>query len=100
MNASDRYIVLTGGVGGAKLALGLSRILPDDRLTAIVNTGDDFEHQLAGVHNLERAVLQTVGESTVGSQVHDHPRRTIRLTVVHDSQHVRMPNAGEGTGLG
>jgi LPPG:FO 2-phospho-L-lactate transferase len=44
MNASDRYIVLTGGVGGAKLALGLSRILPDDRLTAIVNTGDDFEH--------------------------------------------------------
>jgi LPPG:FO 2-phospho-L-lactate transferase len=34
---------LTGGVGGAKLALGLSKILPADQLTFIANTGDDFE---------------------------------------------------------
>lgn len=34
---------LTGGVGGAKLALGLSRIVPADQLTFIANTGDDFE---------------------------------------------------------
>ncbi|MFB3903273.1 MAG: 2-phospho-L-lactate transferase [Acidobacteriota bacterium] len=34
---------LTGGVGGAKLALGLSRLIPADRLTFIANTGDDFE---------------------------------------------------------
>ena len=34
---------LTGGVGGAKLALGLSRIVPVDRLTFVANTGDDFE---------------------------------------------------------
>jgi LPPG:FO 2-phospho-L-lactate transferase len=37
-------IALSGGVGGAKLALGLSRIMPPDQLLVIVNTGDDFEH--------------------------------------------------------
>ncbi len=37
-------IALSGGVGGAKLALGLSRILPPDELMVVVNTGDDFEH--------------------------------------------------------
>lgn len=37
-------IALSGGVGGAKLALGLSRILPPEELTIVVNTGDDFEH--------------------------------------------------------
>jgi LPPG:FO 2-phospho-L-lactate transferase len=37
------YVALSGGIGGAKLALGLARLL-DERLTVIVNTGDDFEH--------------------------------------------------------
>lgn len=37
-------VVLCGGVGGAKLALGLYRTLPSGSLTAVVNTGDDFEH--------------------------------------------------------
>jgi len=37
-------IALSGGVGGAKLALGLSRILPPEELLVVVNTGDDFEH--------------------------------------------------------
>ncbi len=37
-------VALAGGVGGAKGALGLYRILPPDALTVIVNTGDDFEH--------------------------------------------------------
>lgn len=37
-------VALSGGVGGAKLALGLYRILPPDGLTVIANTGDDFEH--------------------------------------------------------
>ena len=39
-----RYLALSGGVGGAKLALGLSRSLGADELTVLVNTGDDFEH--------------------------------------------------------
>ncbi len=37
-------IALSGGVGGAKLALGLSRIMPPEKLLVVVNTGDDFEH--------------------------------------------------------
>jgi LPPG:FO 2-phospho-L-lactate transferase len=37
-------IALSGGVGGAKLALGLSRIMPPEQLLVVVNTGDDFEH--------------------------------------------------------
>lgn len=37
-------VVLTGGVGGAKLVLGLTKVLPAEQLTAIVNTGDDFRH--------------------------------------------------------
>ena len=37
-------VALAGGVGGAKLADGLAQILPPDKLTIIVNTGDDFEH--------------------------------------------------------
>ncbi|MGE0423387.1 MAG: 2-phospho-L-lactate transferase [Reyranellaceae bacterium] len=41
---SGSVVALSGGVGGAKLALGLSRVLPPDALTVIANTGDDFEH--------------------------------------------------------
>ena len=37
------YVALSGGIGGAKLSLGLARLL-GERLTVIVNTGDDFEH--------------------------------------------------------
>jgi LPPG:FO 2-phospho-L-lactate transferase len=41
-------IALSGGVGGAKLVLGLSRVLPPDELLVVCNTGDDFEH--LGLH--------------------------------------------------
>ncbi|MBM5812330.1 MAG: 2-phospho-L-lactate transferase [Gammaproteobacteria bacterium] len=37
-------VALSGGIGGAKLALGLARVLPPGALTVIANTGDDFEH--------------------------------------------------------
>lgn len=37
-------IALSGGVGGAKLALGLARVMPPEELVVVVNTGDDFEH--------------------------------------------------------
>src|SRR5882672_8712632 len=43
-NSTGPVLALSGGVGGAKLALGLYRILPPDTLTVIANTGDDFEH--------------------------------------------------------
>lgn len=41
-------LALAGGVGGAKLALGLARILPPERLAIVVNTGDD--EQFHGLH--------------------------------------------------
>lgn len=41
---SGRVIALCGGIGGAKLALGLYRVLGAGQLTVVVNTGDDFEH--------------------------------------------------------
>lgn len=44
MAVDDHVVVLVGGVGGAKLALGLSHILPPEKLTVVVNTGDDFWH--------------------------------------------------------
>jgi LPPG:FO 2-phospho-L-lactate transferase len=61
-------VALSGGVGGAKLALGLSRVLPADELLVVANTGDDFEHLglcispdidtltyvLAGLDNIEQ----------------------------------------------
>jgi LPPG:FO 2-phospho-L-lactate transferase len=37
-------VALSGGIGGAKLALGLSRVVPPERLIVVANTGDDFEH--------------------------------------------------------
>jgi LPPG:FO 2-phospho-L-lactate transferase len=37
-------VAISGGVGGAKLALGLDRVLRAGELTVLVNTGDDFDH--------------------------------------------------------
>lgn len=62
-----RVLALSGGVGGAKLALGLAHALPPEELLVVANTGDDFEHfgllvcpdidtvtyTLAGMSNLE-----------------------------------------------
>jgi LPPG:FO 2-phospho-L-lactate transferase len=68
MTQPERFVLaLSGGIGGAKLALGLYRILPAGALTVVANTGDDFEHlglaispdidtllyALAGLDNLE-----------------------------------------------
>jgi LPPG:FO 2-phospho-L-lactate transferase len=44
----DRVLALSGGVGGAKLALGLRNVVPAGKLTIVANTGDDFEH--LGLH--------------------------------------------------
>src|SRR5262249_14994349 len=44
MSDTRPVLALSGGIGGAKLALGLYRVLPPDTLTVVANTGDDFEH--------------------------------------------------------
>jgi LPPG:FO 2-phospho-L-lactate transferase len=41
---SGQVTVLTGGVGGAKLVLGLCHLMRAEDVTVIVNTGDDFVH--------------------------------------------------------
>lgn len=43
-----KYLAITGGVGGAKLALGLAQLLRPEQLAFVVNTGDDFQH--LGLH--------------------------------------------------
>ncbi|MDX1514883.1 MAG: 2-phospho-L-lactate transferase [Gammaproteobacteria bacterium] len=45
---AGRVVALCGGIGGAKLALGLYRVLDAGALHVICNTGDDFEH--LGLH--------------------------------------------------
>ena len=44
----DLVVALSGGIGGAKLALGLSRIVQPEDLLVVANVGDDFEH--LGLH--------------------------------------------------
>lgn len=44
----NSILTLCGGVGGAKLAYGLSRTANPDDLLVVVNTGDDFLH--LGLH--------------------------------------------------
>jgi LPPG:FO 2-phospho-L-lactate transferase len=67
MEKEIKVVALAGGVGGAKLALGLAKILSPDDLVIVVNTGDDecfhglhvspdldtVMYTLAGLVNLE-----------------------------------------------
>ena len=39
-----KIVALAGGVGGAKLADGIYRLVPNVELSVIVNTADDFSH--------------------------------------------------------
>lgn len=86
-DANDlRIVALAGGVGGAKLALGLQEVVAPGNLSVIVNTGDDFEHwglsicpdldtvtyNLAGVNNPEMGwgrADETFGALTTMSQL-------------------------------
>jgi LPPG:FO 2-phospho-L-lactate transferase len=103
-------IALCGGVGGAKLAHGLTQVLAPGELTVAVNTGDDFVHlglhvspdidtvlyTLAGLSDRERgwglagetwgfmaALKRLGGEDWFNLGDHDlamHVERTRRLT--------------------
>jgi len=45
---NKNIVVLAGGTGGAKLVRGMADVLEPERVTAIVNTGDDIE--IYGAH--------------------------------------------------
>jgi len=83
---SKRLVVaLSGGVGGAKLALGLSRILPADELLVVANTGDDFEHLGLSISpdiDTLTYTLAGIDQSNVGS--HGDPQRALLLPVDPD----------------
>lgn len=53
-------VALCGGVGGAKLALGLQHVLAE-RLTVVVNMADDFEHLGLYISPDLDTVLYTLG---------------------------------------
>ena len=64
---SRRIVVLTGGVGGAKLVLGLIHAVPAGEVTAIVNTGDDFEHLgLAVSPDIDTLLYTLSGKANAG----------------------------------
>lgn len=68
VKSSGNILALSGGVGGAKLALGLAHEVAAEQLTIVANTADDFEHlglyiapdldtvmyTLAGINNQEQ----------------------------------------------
>lgn len=64
MTKKPRILAITGGVGGAKLSLGLTKLLPADQLAFVVNTGDDFSH--LGLHvspDIDTLVYTLSGEA-------------------------------------
>lgn len=57
-----RLVVLSGGVGGARMADGFARILPPESLAVVVNTGDDFEwHGLRVCPDLDTVMYTLAG---------------------------------------
>ena len=48
MSRPNKILAITGGVGGAKLALGLAKVLDPEQVIFAVNVGDDFSH--LGLH--------------------------------------------------
>jgi LPPG:FO 2-phospho-L-lactate transferase len=61
---SCKVVALCGGIGGAKLALGLAADMPPGDLTIIVNTGDDFSH--FGLHispDIDTVIYTLAGSS-------------------------------------
>jgi LPPG:FO 2-phospho-L-lactate transferase len=57
---SMRVVCLAGGVGGAKLADGLARVLAPGELTVIVNTGDDLERHSLTICPDQDTVMYTL----------------------------------------
>jgi len=55
-------VALSGGVGGARFAYGLSRALEPGILTVVVNTGDDFVHWGLSVSPDVDTVVYTLAE--------------------------------------
>ncbi|NDJ75835.1 MAG: 2-phospho-L-lactate transferase [Chloroflexi bacterium] len=62
MNGHKQVVALAGGVGGAKLVYGLSKVLSPGDLTIIGNVGDDFVHYGLHISPDLDTVLYTLAE--------------------------------------
>lgn len=80
---------LAGGVGGAKLAFGLSRILPPENLTIIVNTGDDFS--LGGLYICPDLDTVTYNLAEVNDLDHGWGRRDETWCVQNEREKAGYP---------
>ncbi len=61
MSEGKRTVVaLSGGIGGAKLALGLSLVLDPADLSIVANTGDDFQHLGLSISPVIDTVMYTL----------------------------------------
>lgn len=74
-------VVLAGGVGAARFLQGLVQLLPQDRLTVIVNTGDDREFY--GLHvspdiDIVMYTLAGLVDETQGWGIHDDTHHTMQ----------------------
>lgn len=63
-----KVVVLTGGVGGVKFVLGLQHCNEVSQLTAIVNTGDDFQHLGLNISPDIDTLLYTLSGQANGAQ--------------------------------
>ena len=61
-------VALAGGVGGARLAVGLAAVLRPSEVAIVVNTGDDFEHHgLAVSPDLDTMMYTLAGISNTAA---------------------------------
>lgn len=90
-------VVVTGGVGGAKLVRGLCLALPPEQVCAIVNTGDDFRH--LGLHvspDIDTLLYTLSGKS---NQVQGWGRENETWTFMESAASLGAPkwfNLGDG----
>ncbi|HKZ72548.1 MAG TPA: 2-phospho-L-lactate transferase CofD family protein, partial [Steroidobacteraceae bacterium] len=59
---SGRIVALSGGVGGAKLAQGLSQVTAPEELLIVAHTGDDFVHLGFHISPDVDTLLYTLGD--------------------------------------
>lgn len=85
-----KVTALAGGVGGAKLLVGLDKVLHPGRLTAIVNTGDDFTH--FGLHispDLDSVCYALAG---LANPVHGWGRKDESWQVLEELRRIGAPD--------
>ncbi|HOZ38809.1 MAG TPA: 2-phospho-L-lactate transferase [Anaerolineaceae bacterium] len=85
-----KVTALAGGVGGAKLLVGLDKTLLPGQLTAIVNTGDDFTH--FGLHispDLDSVCYALAG---LADQLHGWGRKEESWQVLEELRRIGAPD--------